>query len=232
MARRKTQRNPRDPNTRERILEAADLLFGELGFDATATRLIAERCDVNKALIHYHFANKQQLFDAVLDRYYERLGEALRPLLTDELPLRARLLTLIDGYVDFLTQHQSFSRMVQREIAGGRHHERIRAHMVPLFQAGSGALAASYPAMGAGPLSAPHLLISFYGMIVSYFTYSPIVEGLLLEDPLSPVRLEERKAHLRCMAELAIAAVEAEQRGDTDHRHTTTDSLHGGGVDD
>ena len=58
-----------DPSARDQILEAADHLFGEYGFDATATRHIAERCGVNKALIHYHFSNKQGLFEAVLDRY-------------------------------------------------------------------------------------------------------------------------------------------------------------------
>ena len=222
MARRKTNGTPRDPDTRERILEAADRLFGELGFDATATRLIAERCGVNKALIHYHFGNKQRLFDAVLDRYYERLGEALRPLLAEGMPLRERLMTLIDGYMDFLTEHQRFSRMVQREIAGGRHLERIREHMLPLFQAGSMVLSSTYPHAAAGDLAAPHLLISFYGMIVSYFTYSPIVEGLLLEDPLSAERLNQRKAHLRRMAELAIAQLEADAHShDHDHDHET-----------
>ncbi len=206
-----------DPGTRERILEAADRLFGELGFEGTSTRLIAEQCEVNKALIHYHFATKQALFDAVLDRYYARLGEALQPVLGSGGSLRERVVWLIDVYVDFLNAHQAFSRMVQREIASGRHLERIRTHMLPLFQVGSGLLAAAYPGAADGALAAPQLLISFYGMIVSYFTYSPVVEGLLLDDPLSPERIAARKAHLHRMADLALNAVSAEAQAPDEH---------------
>ena len=56
--------------TRQRILEAADGLFGELGFDVTTTRDIAERSGVNKALIHCHFGTKDDLLEALLDGYY------------------------------------------------------------------------------------------------------------------------------------------------------------------
>ncbi len=199
--------SPEESQTRERILEAADELFGQRGFDATPTRLIAERSGVNKALIHYHFGSKQRLFDAVLDRYYERLGQTLGPLLQQGGDARARVLALLDGYADFLQAHQRFSQMVQREITRGRHLERIRRHMLPLFVTGAELLREEFPGSEAGPLSAPQLLISFYGMVVSYFTYYPVVEGLLLDDPLSDEQLAARKAHLRRMAELVLAAL-------------------------
>jgi AcrR family transcriptional regulator len=52
-------------DTKEKILQAADELFGRLGYDAATTREIAERCQVNKALIHYHFKNKEGLLASV-----------------------------------------------------------------------------------------------------------------------------------------------------------------------
>ena len=54
-------------DTRGRILEAADQLFGSVGFDATTIRAIASLSGVNKALIHYHFSNKDRLLDHLLD---------------------------------------------------------------------------------------------------------------------------------------------------------------------
>lgn len=199
-----------DPaQTRERILEAADVLFGEHGFDATATRLIAERSGVNKALIHYHFSTKEALFGAVLDRYYARLGRALRPVLEAEGPARQKLLALLDGYVDFLAANQTFHRLVQREIAGGRHLERILGHTMPLFALGTQALAAAWPATASGPLGAADLLVSFHGLIISSFTYGPVLAGLSGEDPLAPGALARRKAHLRCLAGLVMDALEA-----------------------
>ena len=204
MARRK-----KNPNgTRENILQAADELFGESGFDAASTRLIAERSGVNKALIHYHFSSKQALFEAVLDRYYERLQAALPPLLAEEGTIRDRMLGVIDGYMDFLADNTSFCRLLQREVVGEQHLARILAHMVPLFQAGELVLHRAYPKSASGALAARELLLSFFGMIVSTYTYSPAIAGLIADDPLSPENLGKRKQHIRFMAELIFRELE------------------------
>lgn len=195
--------------TQAKILDAADELFGSLGFDATSTRQIGDQSGVNKALIHYHFATKQALFNAVLDRYYDRLALVISGVLARPGSVRERMYGLLDAYVDFLRDNQAFSRMVQREIAGGRHLDKILAHMTPLFASGAVLLEQAYPATRSGELAGSQLLISFYGMVVTYFTYSPAVAGLLATDPLSPESLALRKRHLRRMADLVLTALEA-----------------------
>ena len=200
-------------NARERILDAADELFGELGFDATATRQIAERCDVNKALIHYHFETKERLFHAVLDRYYARLAKVVQIGVVGESDLRGRLVRLLDAYVDFLVDNQRFSRMLQREVASGRHVEQIVTHMVPPFRAAVASVQGTFPASQQGDLEAAHLLVSFYGMIVTWFTFAPVTERLLGVDPLSQEQIAHRKRHLLRMLDLAIDALDAEAPG-------------------
>lgn len=200
-----------DSGTRDRILQAADELFGELGYDAASTRLIAERCAVNKALIHYHFSSKQALFDVVLDRYYARLQRALAPLLLGDAEPSDRFLLGIDGYMDFLAANPSFCRLVQREVVGERHLGRIIERIVPMFQVGERALHHTYPASVSGSLAARELLLSFFGMIVSTFTYSPAITGLISDDSLSPANLERRKRHIRRMAELVLRELEASE---------------------
>ena len=190
---------------KERILAAADTLFGEVGFDAATTRQIAELSAVNKALIHYHFGNKGDLFNELLDRYYQRLGEIVREALAVPGTVRERFGRVIDTYVDFLHANRNFSRMVQREASGGAHLDRIVAHMVPIMKPAAAMLELAFPAMREGELSSSQLLISFYGMIVSYFTYSPVVEQLLDTDPLSSTNLAARKRHLQRMVDLVIA---------------------------
>jgi AcrR family transcriptional regulator len=196
---------------RAEILRAADELFGEIGFEATTTREIAQSCGVNKALIHYHFAGKQDLFRAVLDRYYEKLDATLRKaLLEEEGSVRDQLWHVVDIYVDFLTANRNFSRIVQREAAGGKHLDRVVSRMVPIFERGVDLLQREYPRAGDGEFSGAQLLISFYGMVVSYFTYSPVLEGLLPEPPLTQGSLELRKRHLRRMLDLVVDTLEAE----------------------
>ena len=54
--------------TRERILEEAEGLFGRQGYAGTSFRQITSQADVNLAAIHYHFGSKKALFGAVLAR--------------------------------------------------------------------------------------------------------------------------------------------------------------------
>ena len=199
-------------DTHAKILEAADQLFGELGFDAASTRLIAERSGTNKALIHYHFRNKDELFGAVLDRYYERLQVVLAGNLGAEGTLRERFVALLDAYMDFLKENQSFSHIVQREAAGGKHVDRIVARMSPLLQLGVQLLRATYPRVFVDDAGPAQVLLSFYGMVISTFTYAPVLAPLLGFDPLGDEALGARKRHLQQMIDLLISDLERQTK--------------------
>ena len=54
--------------TRTRILDAAEELFAEKGFDAVSLRAIARRAGVDPALLHHYFGSKEGLFAGVLNR--------------------------------------------------------------------------------------------------------------------------------------------------------------------
>jgi len=195
-------------NAREKILKAADELFGSSGFDATTTREIAERSGVNKALIHYHFKSKDFLLEHLLDLYFERLSDTLGKALQGPDPLRDRMMSMVDAYVDFLDKNRNFHRIVQREASGGKHMDRVRNRMLPLFDLCIELIKQGYPFTRSGELEAAQLLISFYGMIISYFTYSRVLEPLLKTDPLSKQSVSMRKRHLRRMVGITFDVVE------------------------
>lgn len=74
-------RSNRSVVTRERILDAAELLFTAKGFHAVSVRDITGAASVDVALVNYHFGSKQQLFEAVFMRRAEVLNvERLRKL--------------------------------------------------------------------------------------------------------------------------------------------------------
>ena len=56
------------PNTRLRILDAAEELFGEQGFDRVSIRHITTKAGVNLAAINYHFGSKEDLIAAIFER--------------------------------------------------------------------------------------------------------------------------------------------------------------------
>jgi len=74
-------RSNRSVLTRERILDAAELLFAAKGFHAVSVRDITGAASVDVAVVNYHFGSKQQLFEAVFMRRAEILNvERLRKL--------------------------------------------------------------------------------------------------------------------------------------------------------
>jgi AcrR family transcriptional regulator len=58
-------------DTKIRILNAAEKLFGEKGFDGTSLRDITTQAQVNLAAVNYHFQSKEALMDAVIERRIE-----------------------------------------------------------------------------------------------------------------------------------------------------------------
>jgi AcrR family transcriptional regulator len=73
---------PRSSVTKERILDAAEALFMEHGFEATTLRQITAAASVNLAAVHYHFGSKEELFEAVLTRRLDPMNQERLALLT------------------------------------------------------------------------------------------------------------------------------------------------------
>jgi AcrR family transcriptional regulator len=67
--------------TRERIIEAAEVLFALNGYDGTSMRDITERAEVNVAAVNYHFGSKENLLVALLDRIIAPINDERLALL-------------------------------------------------------------------------------------------------------------------------------------------------------
>jgi AcrR family transcriptional regulator len=74
---------PRTPAaTKQRILDTAESLFMEHGFEATSLRSITAAASVNLAAVNYHFGSKEELFQSVLTRRLDPMNHARLALLT------------------------------------------------------------------------------------------------------------------------------------------------------
>ncbi len=73
---------PKSTATQSRILDAAEALFMEHGFEATSLRQITSVAGVNLAAVNYHFGSKDDLFEAVLTRRLDPMNQERLALLT------------------------------------------------------------------------------------------------------------------------------------------------------
>jgi len=197
-----------------RILEAADELLGEVGYEGASMRDVAERAGVNKALVFYYFSSKAELFERVLERYYQAHTEALTKAFEIDGDKQARLHRVVDAYFDFVAANRRYPRLIQQMVAGSdAHNELIQRNLEPLFRQITGLLGSVTPAEG--PLSARHFFVTFSGMVINYFTYAPVLGNVWGEDPMGEQALAERRAHLHWMVDALLERLR-EQNGTTD----------------
>ena len=72
----------RAPATKDKILDAAEALFMEHGFEATSLRSMTATAGVNLAAVNYHFGSKEALFQAVLTRRLDPMNQERVDLLS------------------------------------------------------------------------------------------------------------------------------------------------------
>lgn len=96
---------------KRRILDAAELLFAEHGYDGVTLRKIASNADVDVALTNYHFGSKDGLFRAVFERRAVVLNQArldaLDACLNAAAPGAPTLEAVIEAYLRPLGDIQS-----------------------------------------------------------------------------------------------------------------------------
>ena len=74
-ARKGAAPDPTSADTKTRILDAAEQLFTEHGFEATSLRSLTATAGVNLAAVNYHFGTKEELFQAVLTRRLDPMNQ-------------------------------------------------------------------------------------------------------------------------------------------------------------
>ncbi len=114
---------------REAILDAAEAVFAQHGFDGARVKAIAAASGYNSGLLFRYFGDKLGLYAAVLKRADEEMSELLArvfaPGLSDETitsdanRFRGFLRTTFGAIFDYLVEHPQFMRILNWEQAEG-----------------------------------------------------------------------------------------------------------------
>ncbi len=187
----------RNPNrSRAAILDAAERLFALQGYEATSLNQVGTTAGVSRGTPGYFFGSKSDLYQAVLDRSFAEVRDAVRKGRARALASAQSPDTILAGavsdYFDFLAARPNFIRLIEREaLNGGRLPEGL-SHL----SAGQEALAAISAELGLDDSpsgDAAQLLLSIISLcwfpLIHARTVAPAV-GVGLEDAAD---LERRK---------------------------------------
>src|SRR5690625_3955870 len=105
--------------TKQKVVDAATLLFFQKGFHGTSVRDIAERAMVNVSLISYYFKSKQGLLEYAVTNYYEMYVETMEKALEDnnEEDHLTKIKKVIFAMIDYKTEHFHLTSFINRELS-------------------------------------------------------------------------------------------------------------------
>ncbi len=93
---------------RNNILDAANALFLELGYEKTTMRKIAERIEYNPATIYFYYKNKEEIFYALQKRAFSAFYEAFHSVRRSESDPSKRLSKIGEAYITFALENPSY----------------------------------------------------------------------------------------------------------------------------
>ena len=113
-----------DKQTEEKIFEAATDVFVEKGMDGARMQDIANHAGINKALLHYYYRTKDQLFNAVFEMIARKIFKKFAPVFDENLTLEEKIRFFFKEHITFLQENPRLPGFILNEV--NRNPARIR----------------------------------------------------------------------------------------------------------
>jgi AcrR family transcriptional regulator len=187
---RRSGRNPSTGDTRSRLLAAATRQFAEKGFDGARTQAIADEAGVNKAMLYYHFQDKEHLYREMLTGHFQIIvGQVFPALMQPDQDARDRILTIVAAYLGFLREHPHVRALMLHEFAAGG--ERLKTVAMAMFESIPGfdaerVLARIGSMMAAGEIrqgDPRQLFLHILSLTIFPFAARPLLETIWRLEP-------------------------------------------------
>jgi len=188
------------PRTREAVLNAAEQLFADRGYESTSLTDVGTKAGVSRGTPGYFFGSKEQLYRAVLERCLERVRSAVRNgrerALASNEPPDVVLAGAVGEYFDFISANPHFVRLLEREALGGGLHLKTLPPHLEAAQEALGAIVTELAIDPADRAEAEQLLVSMLALSWFHLIHGPTVLRGLGVDADSPKYREERRRHV------------------------------------
>ena len=109
---------------KDHILDVAERVFSDHGFDGASTRMISGEAGVNMAMLNYYFGSKEGLFLAVIDRKISSHKDMLQNISNDDtLAQWEKIERYIDVYSEKVVTNNCFQKLLYQEMSMNRRTE-------------------------------------------------------------------------------------------------------------
>lgn len=187
---------PRDPISREALLEAAAGVFAAEGYAGASLSAIAGAAGLRKASLFHHFDSKEALYLEAVSSAVGELGGLISEARLDTGGFVERLDRLSRLVTRYLGEHPLVARLLLREMLDeGPFLSGPGGELVP--QVLGGAMAFLQAGMDAGAFARQdprQLILSVVGLHLFWFGGLSLTEAISGQDPFSTEAIEGRAA--------------------------------------
>jgi AcrR family transcriptional regulator len=195
-------RAPRAPNAkprRDEILDSATRLFAERGYEGTSMADLAEQVGMRKASLFYHFASKDVLYAAVLDRLIGAVSATISAAATAEGSFVERLDNLSEAITMVLGEQPFAARLIVREAMdwGPVIRDTLADSIMGVLAVAEHFIRAGQEAGVFAEGDPRQVIVTLMGVHFMPFAIGGIVQRFTGTEPFDPAFIVARKAAVR-----------------------------------
>jgi len=172
-----------DKTTEEKIYEAARTVFIRKGMEGTRMQEIADEAEINKALLHYYFRNKENLFNAVFKNTMSKFFAKTEEVMNGQLSIKEKITYFVHHYIDIIQANPYVPQFIINEI--NRDPQVLRSLMKD-----SGLEPEKILKMIANEIGNDdddqtdprHIVVSLLGMLIFPFVARPLLQIIYFND--------------------------------------------------
>lgn len=192
--------------TRNSILDAAEQEFAKVGLWGARTESIAARTGVTKAMIHYYFENKENLYRAVMERLIARRTAELNSLHVTDLPPLEAVAAILRNILEHASENPNVVSLLVLEALQNEGRYYCETSLGSLYGPLLESLKRGMDSGEFSPADPLHVAANLVGMCVFYTVSRDNLKNLWPEgtDLLSA---EMREEHCNITLKMCMAAI-------------------------
>ncbi|MGY4539436.1 TetR/AcrR family transcriptional regulator [Mucilaginibacter sp. UYNi724] len=181
--------------TEENILKQASLIFYQKGLAGARMQEIADKAGINKAMLHYYFKTKEQLFDRVFAQAFQAFAGKIAEVLNSDIKLEDKITEYVNHSVDALTKDPGIPVFVLNELT--HHPQRITELFAGKDMVNFNNFREQVEKQTKGKVDPEILFVDMVALCIYPFIAAPIFKLMLYKtDQQYKDLLQSRKMHI------------------------------------